>query len=36
LGLKKFNFTKKTISKHLKKFSVERNIKKYSNVFKEI
>ena len=36
LGLKKFNFTKKTINKHLKKFSVERNIKKYSNVFKEI
>jgi glycosyltransferase involved in cell wall biosynthesis len=36
LGLKKFNFTKKTISKHLKKFSVEHNIKKYSDVFKEI
>jgi len=36
LGLKKFNFTKKKMVKHLEDFSIKRNIKKYSNVFKEI
>ena len=34
--LKKFKFTKKTMNTHLKNFSIEQNIKKYSNVFKEI
>ena len=36
LGLKKFNFTKEEMNKHLEDFSIKCNIKKYSNIFKEI